>query len=236
MNKTRVMVVEAKPDISTELEGCLRRLGYEVTGRADTGESAIRVAKTARPDVVLLDIGLDGVVEGSDPASVIQKRLRLPVIYLSANSSDTTISRVRDTGPFGFILTPFNERELKVAIEMALFRHRMETERDELIQQLQTALAQVKALTGLLPICAECKKVRDDGGYWSQVEAYIEERTGARFSHGLCPICFESAMARHRESVREERRNKKTAATRPARTGARRRPRHQPDPPAKSTT
>src|ERR1041385_629950 len=66
MNKTRVRVVQARPDISTELEGCLRRLGCEVPGRADTGESAIRVAKTTRPDVVLLDIGLDGVVEGSD--------------------------------------------------------------------------------------------------------------------------------------------------------------------------
>src|SRR5207247_7693547 len=91
-----------------------------------------------------------------------------------------------------------DERELKVAIEMAVFRHQMEMEREALIHQLQTALAQVKALSGLLPICAECKKVRDDGGYWSQVEAYIEQRTEARYSHGLCPICFDTAMARHR--------------------------------------
>ena len=87
----------------------------------------------------------------------------------------------------------------KVAIEMAVFRHQMEMEREALIHQLQTALAQVKALSGLLPICAQCKKVRDDGGYWSQVEAYIEQRTEARFSHGLCPICFDTAMARHRQ-------------------------------------
>jgi len=199
MIKTRVLVVEAETNISAELDGRLRRLGYELTGRADTGEAAIRAAKDSRPDVVLMDIGIDGIAQGTETASYFQENLKLPVIFLSANSNDTTIFRVRDTGPFGFILTPCDERELKVAIEMAVFRHRMETEREALIHQLQTALAQVKALSGLLPICAECKKVRDDGGYWSQVEAYIEERTEARFSHGLCPICFDTAMARHRE-------------------------------------
>ena len=202
MIKTRVLVVEAETNLSADLDGRLRRLGYELTGRVDTGEAAIRAAKDSRPDVVLMDIGIDGITEGTDTASYFQKKLKLPVVFLSANSSDTTIFRARDTGPFGFILTPCDERELKVAIEMAVFRHRMELEREELIHQLQDALAQVKALSGLLPICAECKKVRDDGGYWRQVEAYIEERTEARFSHGLCPICFDTAMARHREESR----------------------------------
>ena len=214
MRKLRVLLVEAETNISSELEDCLQRLGYEVTGRADTGEAAIRKGKERRPDVVLMDIGVDGIVQGSDAAGYFQKELKLPVIYISANSSDTTISRARDTEPFGFILAPVDERELKVAIEMAVFRHRMEMEREELIGQLQTALAQVKALSGLLPICAECKKVRDDGGYWSQVEAYIEERTEARFSHGLCPICFESALNRHRDELRAKRRKKKDEVVR----------------------
>jgi len=199
MSKTRVLVVEAERNIFIELEGCLRRVGYDVMGRADTGEAAIRAAKDSRPDVVLMDIGIDGIAQGTDTASYFQKKLKLPVIFLSANSSDTTIFRARDTGPFGFLLTPCDERELKVAIEMAVFRHQMEMAREALIHQLQTALAQAKALSGLLPIWAEWKKVRDDGRYWSQVEAYIEQRTEARFSHGLCPICFDTAMARHRE-------------------------------------
>ncbi len=205
MSKTRVLVVETEPNISAELEGCLQRLGYAVTGRAENGEAAIRHAEDSRPDVVLMDIRLDDSARGTDASSYLQKELKLPVIYLSGNSSDTTLSRARDTGPFGLILIPVAERELKVAIEMAVFRHRMETEREELIQQLQSALAQVKALSGLLPICAQCKKVRDDGGYWSQVEAYIEQRTEARFSHGLCPVCFETALAHHRAEAREKR-------------------------------
>ncbi len=215
MNKTRVLVVEADSIISAELESRLRRLGYDVAGRVDTGEDAIRKSREARPDVALVDLELGGVVNGTEAARHIQTKLKLPVIYLSANSSDTTIYRARDTVPFGLLLTPFDERELKVAIEMAVYRHQMEMEREELIDQLQRALAQVEALNGLLPICAQCKKVRDDGGYWSQVEAYIEQRTKARFSHGLCPDCYETAVIHHHEEMRKKRRRKtrRTAAT-----------------------
>ena len=66
-----------------------------------------------------------------------------------------------------------------------------ETERERLIEELRKALAEVKTLTGLLPICAKCKKVRDDHGYWNQIEAYVAERTQAHFSHGFCPHCLE---------------------------------------------
>lgn len=68
-------------------------------------------------------------------------------------------------------------------------RKRMEEEREKLIQELQGALANVKALSGLLPICASCKKVRNDQGYWTQIEAYISDHSEAEFTHGLCPEC-----------------------------------------------
>jgi hypothetical protein len=69
-------------------------------------------------------------------------------------------------------------------------RHRAELERERLIQELQTALARVKLLSGLLPICANCKKIRDDQGYWKQVESYVESHSEATFSHGICPECL----------------------------------------------
>jgi len=68
-------------------------------------------------------------------------------------------------------------------------RQRMQQERERLITELQQALADVKRLGGLLPICSGCKKIRDDRGYWQQVEAYIAKRSEAKFTHGLCPIC-----------------------------------------------
>lgn len=68
-------------------------------------------------------------------------------------------------------------------------RKRMEKEREELIQRLQDALSRVKKLSGLLPICASCKKIRDDKGYWNQIETYIRAHSEADFSHGICPEC-----------------------------------------------
>ena len=81
-------------------------------------------------------------------------------------------------------------RECRAAVLDVTDRHRAEAERERLIQELQAALARVKLLSGLLPICANCKKVRDDQGYWKQVESYIESHSEATFSHGICPECL----------------------------------------------
>ena len=68
-------------------------------------------------------------------------------------------------------------------------RKRAEAEREKLVNELQNALAQVKTLTGLIPICASCKKIRDDKGYWNQIENYLRDHSDAQFSHGICPEC-----------------------------------------------
>jgi len=68
-------------------------------------------------------------------------------------------------------------------------RKKAEEERERLIAELQESLAKVKMLSGLLPICASCKKIRDDKGYWNQIEVYIREHSEAKFSHGICPDC-----------------------------------------------
>jgi PAS domain-containing protein len=81
-------------------------------------------------------------------------------------------------------------RECRVAVLDATDRHRAEVEREHLIQGLQTALARVKLLSGLLPICATCKKIRNDQGYWNQVDSYISSHSEATFTHGICPECL----------------------------------------------
>jgi hypothetical protein len=70
-------------------------------------------------------------------------------------------------------------------------RKNAEAERERMIKELQDALADIKTLSGLVPICANCKKIRDDKGFWTQVESYIQERSQARFSHGICPDCMK---------------------------------------------
>jgi len=82
----------------------------------------------------------------------------------------------------------FNVTKLKEAQEK---RKQAEREREKVIHELKDALAQVKTLKGLLPICSHCKKIRDDEGYWQQIEEYIHDRSEAEFSHGICPECFK---------------------------------------------
>ncbi len=81
------------------------------------------------------------------------------------------------------------ERTAKLTAEIAE-RQRVETERERLIGELRAALAQVKTLSGMIPICAGCKKIRDDQNFWHQVQSYVSQHTDARFSHGLCPDCI----------------------------------------------
>lgn len=83
-------------------------------------------------------------------------------------------------------------------------RKQAEAERDELVAQLQTALAEVTALQAYLPICSYCRKVRDDENYWHNVEAYITKHTGSQFSHGICPDCYTSVLARHLDDIADQ--------------------------------
>ena len=90
-----------------------------------------------------------------------------------------------------------NARLYQRAQQEIVERKRAETAREQIIIELQDALAQVRTLTGLLPMCASCKKIRDDAGYWHQVEAYVQNHSEAQFSHGLCPDCIKKLYPEH---------------------------------------
>ena len=88
---------------------------------------------------------------------------------------------------------------MRTNIEMALYKHRLDREREQLVSDLKRALKAVKTLSGLLPICAACKKIRDDNGYWSEVESYISLHSNADFTHGYCPECAENVLSDYLE-------------------------------------
>ena len=104
------------------------------------------------------------------------------------------MQRARITEPYGYIVKPFAERELEITISIALYRHQIDKEKDRLLTDLQHALAQVKSLSGMLPICCRCKRVRDDQGDWQQIEDYIRQHSEADFTHGYCPECAKVAL------------------------------------------
>ena len=112
--------------------------------------------------------------------------------------------------PIAVITTPIREQGAIIASVTAFQditdRKKIEAERDKLIADLMQSLARVKTLSGLLPICASCKKIRDDKGYWTQIEAYIRERSEAEFSHGMCPDCADKFYKKYNICPMKERR------------------------------
>ena len=111
-----------------DIQATLTRLGYAVAGTASSGEEALVLAEQTRPDCVLMDIMLRGEIDGVDAAAVIRERWDIPVVFLTAYTDDKHIARATATEPFGFIIKPFHDRELKSSIEIALYKHRAERE------------------------------------------------------------------------------------------------------------
>jgi len=189
--RARITIVEDEAVIAMGIGRSVASLGYEVAGIAHSAEEALEQVRQVRPDLVLMDIMLGGQMNGTDAARRLHSEFGLPVIYLTAYSDEATLARAKTTDPFGYLIKPFQERELRVAIEIALYKHNMEQERQRYTQALEEAIAAVKTLSGILSICSHCKKIRSGHDRWIQLEAYIRDHTHAQFSHGICPQCLE---------------------------------------------
>jgi two-component system cell cycle sensor histidine kinase/response regulator CckA len=122
----QILIVEDDNIIAMELEERLRGLEYKVCGVSSSGQDAIAQAHRLRPDLVLMDIRLRGAMDGVEAAAEIRSQLDIPVIYLTAYADKSTLQRAKVTEPYGYILKPFEERELNTAVEMAIYKHLME--------------------------------------------------------------------------------------------------------------
>ena len=185
----RLLVVEDEALVAEDIAAHLRSLGHEVVGLIDNGEEAVRQAFALTPDLVLMDVQLNGSMDGTEAANQIRMSSGVPVIFLTGHSDPAVIKRAKESEPYGFILKPFTERELMIQVEMAIYRHRMETERAQLRAELEVAHDNLRKLRGLLPLCSGCKKIREDDGYWSKLEDYFKEHANVEFTHGFCPDC-----------------------------------------------
>lgn len=122
----RVLVVEDESVVGLDIRHRLIAMGYQVAGLALTGAEAIALASETRPDVILMDIRLRGPLSGIEAAERLRKDLDIPVVYLTAYADQTTIEQARISQPFGYVVKPFEDRELSITIEIARYRHKVE--------------------------------------------------------------------------------------------------------------
>lgn len=137
MEKARILIVEDEGIIARDLEESLTSLGCEVVSLEVSGEKAVERASREKPDLVLMDIVLQGPLDGIEAAAEIRSRLDIPVIYLTAYTDSKVMERAKVTEPFGYLIKPFDNRELSFAIEMALYKHRAELKMRESRQRYQ---------------------------------------------------------------------------------------------------
>lgn len=124
--KARILVVEDELIVAQDIRLILVQLGYEVPAPVNSGEAALACLDTVQPDLILMDIRLAGKMDGITTAKRIHQRKAVPIVYLTAHSDQTTISQADITEPYGYILKPFDERDIAIVIDKALHRRTAE--------------------------------------------------------------------------------------------------------------
>lgn len=196
----QILYVEDDAGLARLVQRSLEREGYAVDLERD-GDEGLRRIESKQYDVVLLDYQLPGM-DGLEIIRRVGTREGHPPLIMLTGGGDESVAveamklgasdyMVKDVdGGYLKLIAPVIQRVLGQS-ELLRQKKRWEAEREQLIIELQDALAEVRTLTGLLPICASCKKIREDGGYWTQLESFISSHSDAQFSHSLCPDCVE---------------------------------------------
>ncbi len=156
MNYPKVLIVEDKAIVAHNLEDRLKALGYEVPAVAFSGEEAIQLVADTRPDLVLMDIQLPGEMDGVEAAQKVREKYDIPVVYLTGHADDGTLRRAKITEPYGYILKPFEVRELHSTIEIALYKHATE-------KRLRESEKRYRTLSELVSDFAFAARVEPDG-------------------------------------------------------------------------
>src|SRR2546428_4890013 len=136
----RILVVEDDGVTARSLQDLLRRLEHEVVGLASTGREAITLAEAEQPDIILMDIWLAGPMSGIEAARQIRQRLDIPIVFVTAHSDESTLRQAQGAQPYGFVLKPFDQNDLRVAIEIALHKHRIDAQLRRSEQRFATTL------------------------------------------------------------------------------------------------
>jgi len=201
----QILIADDDPISLRILERVLQKWGHEPVTARD-GEEAWALLESRPLRLAIVDWMMPNL-DGLGLCKRIRAADRPGYTYLMLLTSKQEQQDLLDglgSGADDYLIKPFDHRELDMRLKVGLRILDLEERLDQRITELQRALDKIQTLEGLLPICAYCHKVRNDGNYWEQVETYMQERTKMRFSHGVCPDCFEQFIRPELEGVDEE--------------------------------
>ena len=196
-DSTRVLIAEDHEPARTALKNLLEWKGFEVIATAN-GKDALEVLTSDdAPSIALLDWEMPGLT-GLDVCRAVRggpAGRYLYLIVITAREGEEGITKAMAAGADDFIPKPFGVPEVVARIRNGERTLRLERSLAARITELEKALEVGRQLKRLLPICAYCKKIRDDSNYWQEIESYIHDHTGTDFSHGACPACMKRVMS-----------------------------------------
>jgi CheY-like chemotaxis protein len=215
----RILIAEDDPVSRQLLQTFLAKWGHEPVVACHGPEAWEMIRQPDAPKMAILDWMMP---EMEGPEIVRRKRVleegtATPTyfILLTALDSPADIVSGFEAGVDDYVTKPFHKDELKARVRVGVRMLDLRQKLAERVAELEQAMATVKTLSGLLPICSYCKKIRDDRNYWTELESYFEQVSDAQFSHGICPSCYDRHMRPALEEMRAGRRAADTKALPP---------------------
>ncbi len=193
----RVLIAEDDAVSRRLLQAALSKWGYEVIVTANGKEAWAALQQPDAPALLILDWlmpEMDGVEVCREARQSVAHKSAY-IILLTSRGSKEDIVKGLEAGADDYVTKPFDHGELRARVQVGTRVIQLQTALAARVTELEEAIASVKQLQGLLPICCYCKKIRDDGNYWHRVESYITGHANVRFSHGICPECTDKLKA-----------------------------------------
>jgi len=192
----RVLIADDDPVLRFALRQHLERWSFDVVECVDGTEAWQAMMEPSPPLLAIIDWsmpGIDGLMLARDLREV-PALAGMYVILLTSNTSKQDVIAGLESGADDYITKPFDWDELRARLRIGSRIVGLQQALGVRVNELQQALGSVRTLSGLLPICAYCKRIRDDQDYWKQIEHYLSEHSNARFSHGVCPDCLRKHL------------------------------------------
>ena len=194
---TRVLIAEDDATSRLVLEAILKKSGYVVISTCDGDQALAALQAEDAPRLAILDWMMPGLDGPQVCRRLREQKEQAPtyIILLTALSGKQDIIAGLGAGADDYVTKPFDRGELLARVRVGERVIALEDALSARVAELEDALSHIRTLQGILPICSYCRKVRDDEGYWQQVETYVRDHSEAQFSHGICPECFEQVWA-----------------------------------------